>query len=562
MKKLKYILLNLLILNSAFIFTMQEENDNSSSESSSDEKEKNSKSQIDQILESQEARAEEIELIKAAGNGFHKKVENLLNKGVNINCSDKFGMTPLHHALENMRENVIDLLLDKGADIKSALWYAVKGFNSRARHHRNQINNNITDERKIKIFETLLAMGADVNVASKDYDLITQIFHHGNCVKELIEIVLKTGNYQNLNNNKLKFLPLNQIMQEGLSRVNYYYRGPLNINVSEVMQILIDAGADINLRDSNQKNAYDIAKKFEETKVIKVSKSNVNNWKYDNAKETKIIDLLKSNVNNWKLELYTAIKNSDYINFKKYLFKIGSICIKDEDGNNLLHYAFKYNNLDFAKLIYSIRPDLIARCNYKGECPLSNLHNQELFSFIDKMILEDARMILNNIKKRDEARKALLSNFDQESSNKLNEILKKRKIEDNNSYLEIKINKDELFLSYEKLIQDLKEKREALNNKNLLIDVLETKRIDIIKLILHSGIVNINEKNSHGNSALYYALEMDNEDLIKLFLIYGADINQNCEQNITILNLVKIYKPYNKFLSLINSFLNKKRKIS
>eukprot|EP01035_Chromulina_nebulosa_P032153 gene32153-42915_t len=58
------------------------------------------------------------ELINAAGDGNVELVKECLDQGRNVNCSLRDGRTPLHAAVENGHMEVVELLLNRKADIK------------------------------------------------------------------------------------------------------------------------------------------------------------------------------------------------------------------------------------------------------------------------------------------------------------------------------------------------------------------------------------------------------------------------------------------------------------
>ncbi|MCJ1462733.1 hypothetical protein MMC07_001336 [Pseudocyphellaria aurata] len=100
-------------------------------------------------------------LRKAVQNGDETKVRELLEKGVDINMQDDYGMTPLHDAVLSNSEGIARLLLRKGAEIhtkdgdqRTALHLAVeKSYESMA--------------------QLLLDNGAQIN--SKDWDESTEL---------------------------------------------------------------------------------------------------------------------------------------------------------------------------------------------------------------------------------------------------------------------------------------------------------------------------------------------------------------------------------------------------
>ena len=63
-------------------------------------------------------------LYEASKEGKIDEVKNLLAEGANINSTtDYYSETPLHFAAENSQTEVVELLIDKGADLNAkAKW--------------------------------------------------------------------------------------------------------------------------------------------------------------------------------------------------------------------------------------------------------------------------------------------------------------------------------------------------------------------------------------------------------------------------------------------------------
>ena len=53
--------------------------------------------------------------IEASQNGHLDVVKHLLEKGVNLNCKDNTGLTPLHHAASEGQGEIVKYLLENGA---------------------------------------------------------------------------------------------------------------------------------------------------------------------------------------------------------------------------------------------------------------------------------------------------------------------------------------------------------------------------------------------------------------------------------------------------------------
>ena len=61
------------------------------------------------------------QMIEAAKTGKVEQIQKLVSKGAKIDCTDKFGLTPLHLASENGHLNVVKWLVSNGAKIDGAI---------------------------------------------------------------------------------------------------------------------------------------------------------------------------------------------------------------------------------------------------------------------------------------------------------------------------------------------------------------------------------------------------------------------------------------------------------
>ncbi|MFC1793921.1 ankyrin repeat domain-containing protein [Planctomycetota bacterium] len=104
----------------------------------------------------------------------------LLNKGADVNLKDKKGRTPLHLAAESSNVEIIELLLDKGAEVNEKDDEA--GFT--ALHHAVRIG-------KKDIAEFLIARGANIN--AKDNQGHTPLYFAVNIDYKLAELFIDKG---------------------------------------------------------------------------------------------------------------------------------------------------------------------------------------------------------------------------------------------------------------------------------------------------------------------------------------------------------------------------------
>lgn len=289
----------------------------------------------------------------------------LIEKGANVNIqeTDLYQYFPLLSAAASKNEEIVKLLIKKGADVnKKSL------NNSTALHMAFRMEN-------IKIVKMLLKAGANIDSKTKKINTDYQSFQdeiHGN-----------TSLNENINYGNIKIIKL--LLKNGANpnTINDYANTPLISMLYEnprmkVLKLLIKYGANINIKNKSGRTAYYLTEKHKPkffNKLIKIT-------------------------NYWKSKVYQAIEDNNLADLKKYILKIGTICFKDENGNNLLHIAIQKNNIELAKLILSIRPDFIAEYNTQGQLPLNLISNQLGFDFIQDLLtinLEHKRKRSNDI---------------------------------------------------------------------------------------------------------------------------------------------------------------------
>ena len=127
-------------------------------------------------------------LIKAIEKGAsYKKIEKIINSGVDINARDELGRTPLMYAIKHGYYDIVDLLVRNGADVN-----ATTNFNwtplSFAINYK---------QSNIAIY--LISHGADIN--KPGYYFIMDAVSNG-----LVRVVeyISISEYNTLNNNNKK----------------------------------------------------------------------------------------------------------------------------------------------------------------------------------------------------------------------------------------------------------------------------------------------------------------------------------------------------------------------
>ena len=133
-------------------------------------------------------------------------VKNLVKQGADINAYDVFGRTPLFVAAKRRQREMVEFLIDKGADINSQnerssvltpLHASVKGLNTPCINRfypivllpQKQVTEKST-KSKPHIAELLIAKGADVN--AKDYGGNTPL-HYSYYNEEIRKMLIDNG---------------------------------------------------------------------------------------------------------------------------------------------------------------------------------------------------------------------------------------------------------------------------------------------------------------------------------------------------------------------------------
>jgi len=113
-------------------------------------------------------------------NRLSKDTELLLTKGADVNLKNKDGRTPLHLAVESADGDIVELLLDKGANIDAK--DDESGFT--ALHHAARFGNK-------NVAELLIARGADIN--AKDKQGHTPLYVAVNHDYKVAELLINKG---------------------------------------------------------------------------------------------------------------------------------------------------------------------------------------------------------------------------------------------------------------------------------------------------------------------------------------------------------------------------------
>ena len=187
---------------------------------------------------------------EAAADGSLKAVKEYLNSGTEVDARNSDGQTALHIAL--IRKNfhpmkqIVDLLINAGADV-----------NAKDNISSTPLDNSISDQQgedNLQLVEMLIAKGADVNKHYSDGSapINNAIFYNNN---EVVEILIKAGANVNIKKDG-GTTPLHQASSGYSDR-------------TEIIELLIKNGARVNLKNDYDATPLDLAKIDATKKVLR-----------------------------------------------------------------------------------------------------------------------------------------------------------------------------------------------------------------------------------------------------------------------------------------------------
>ncbi|XP_031623295.1 ankyrin-1-like isoform X2 [Contarinia nasturtii] len=215
-------------------------------------------------------------LFTAAQNGRHLIVEFLINNGADINLKDYYGEAPIHTATSEGHKRVVEILIKNGANTN------IKDDNRRAPI------NIATQKDYERIAELLLKNGANAN--NQDKDGVTALFTAASFGRDrLVQMLLEHGANVNLPNNRGE-TPLYSATTAGFDDIVALFIqngadvnkqdqngwSPLHVathnGLLKMVELLLKHEADANLKNQNNDTVIDLAIRKGNEKIIKLLK--------------------------------------------------------------------------------------------------------------------------------------------------------------------------------------------------------------------------------------------------------------------------------------------------
>ena len=195
-----------------------------------------------------------IKLIRSSMFGNREAVKNLLKEGADVNAKNSDGYTALILASSNGRTEIVAMLLDAGANV-----------NAKDEYNATALIKASSNGHK-EIVEMLLEKGADVD--AKTHNGSTALIKASeNKHTEIVAMLLdkKYGAYVNATDDDGDTALMKVINCNEEDDRPWYY---VESDITEIMEMLLAAGADVNVVNNNNKTALDIAEETGCTKKI------------------------------------------------------------------------------------------------------------------------------------------------------------------------------------------------------------------------------------------------------------------------------------------------------
>ena len=289
-------------------------------------------------------------LMRAAKRNNADVVNFLISKGADVNAKNKKGWTALLFAASHNTSDVVKLLLDNGADI-----------NAKNKDGNNAIIcalEHAPRENVSSVVNVLVRYGADKNAVSKNGRKAINYIKNALSDNDFIKLCAK-GNIKEIDSALKNGANINALSKDNSTALMWAAR----FNNSDVVNYLINKGANINSENLKGRTAFDFASVNENltdsdallTLKYKTDKEFLKLCKSAPLDEIKNAINNGSNVNSKSKDNSTALMFAARFNSEdvvKFLIENGAnISFKNNNGRNALYFARANNKI--------ISPDIL-----------------------------------------------------------------------------------------------------------------------------------------------------------------------------------------------------------
>lgn len=461
------------------IFEKDQKNGTFSSTLSNLFKDLKSKMQIEDLLN---------EFTKCCYEGDLKRVKELLKEDPNrVGDTDDTGNTALMLAVESGNIELVEFLIEKGADIEAT------NINLDKRYALS-IAANAGNEEMVKL---LLKKGANANVnknGSFSYCYNTSVNSAISAIKggniNIVKIMIEANKNENLEK-ALKYATTSDL---------------------EICKLIFKEIKSENLKKALSNHSYEIN--------LEVLRLILEEMRID-LDLSQIRRYLKSGVSRGDLDLVRYILILERVD-------LNDKALNSNEGYNLLTEAINKGYTDLSKLLIENGIDI----NYTF-VPRGN-HGSASNSLISAIKRKNIEIISILIEKGVEIKNALKVAV-KEGNSEIKQLLIGAMVEEANKVKRKELLIESIEIGFKEAIAILVEK--TLDIDNIFITAIKANNsIDILELLIEKGIGD-KVKDEDGATALMIAAEKGNVDSVRFLLERGADINE-CRSSTLVYTIV------------------------
>lgn len=405
-----------------------------------------------------------------------KRVESikiLVKNGINVNDEDNFGKTVLSEAVNKNDKMMIRFLLGLGA--------SVNFVNSSGR----TILQDVALEANAKIFEMLLSHNADLNI----------IDNYG---RNVLFDAVEGGDLNILNHIINNIDDINTVDNKGRTAL---FIAVLKEN-SEAAKFLITHGIDINITDKKRQNvlfnAVILGSKNLDLIELMIDKKIKLNVK-DNSENTLLdeilkIDAISKDLNSEYDNKYRLVnENRNYLKLTTILIDHGlAVDRRDESGKTVLYKEVESANYDTIKFLMTSGADINAEDNdgktvFFDAC-MKGLSNLPMIEFL-----------INNgidIEKKDLLERTIIDDLCE-----IVLIQQNNKRATSRRILDYNAEEDYFALLKRLLILKPKLNTPKSNGRTVIFDLVTHQNLDLLKLLISAG-ADLNIVDNEGTTPL------------------------------------------------------------
>lgn len=328
---------------------------------------------------------ERTPLLMACEGNHLESVKFLLKEdGVEVNCQDKFGNTPLNVAIKSGYDDIANYLRDNGAlDSDDHMVgeelcrFSSNGeLDSIIKYHRTGVNLNTSDYDQRsplhiaaafghkEIVEYLINNGANINSEDRFHSTpLNEAFKHDD--QEIIDLIKENGGKLNeiLDVNKIcgyaaagHIREIKQLIETDpkvLNLTDYDRRSLVTLAVSnghfKLVKYLVDSGADLNIIDKFSMTALD--------ESIKHHNNHIYEYLLQHGAKVNPIDVAS--------KLCTFVMKNDLDTIKHYIRGGVNPNVSDYDGRTMLHIAVSESRVEMVKYLLENDADPMLEDRFK-----------------------------------------------------------------------------------------------------------------------------------------------------------------------------------------------------